>query len=183
MINITIDDVDESIKSKVYNQSYEKAQEIEGVKIITLKHMVADEGDFAEVIRLDKNGEMEGLPGFKIAQINRTRLFPGSIKAWHMHFKQNEIWYVPHSFQLFVGLWDTRKKSPTANNKIRINLGGGASRLLYIPVGVAHGSMNLSNQSVELFYFVDQQFDINNPDEKRIHWDEAGKDFWSPERD
>lgn len=183
MTNLTLEDIEETIKTKVYNQSYEKAKEIEGVKILKLKHVIADEGDFAEIMRLNSNGELEGLPGFKIAQINRTRLFPGSIKAWHVHFKQNEIWYVPHSFQLFVGLWDTRKNSRTANNKIRINLGGGESMLLYIPNGVAHGSMNLSNQPVELFYFVDQQFNMKDPDEKRIHWDATGKDFWSPERD
>lgn len=183
MINLTLDDVDETIKSRVYNQSYEKAKEIDGVKIIKLKHIVADEGDFAEVMRLDAKGEMVSLSGFKVAQINRTKLFVNSIKAWHIHFRQNEIWYVPQSFQLFVGLWDIRKNSPTVNNKIRINLGGGDSKLLYIPTGVAHGSMNLSNKSVELFYFVDQQFNINDPDEKRIHWDAAGKDFWTPERD
>ena len=183
MTNLTLDDIEETIKPKIYNQSYEKAKEIDGVKIIKLKHLVADEGDFAEVVRLNTNGEMEGLPGFKIAQINRTKLFHGSIKAWHVHFKQNEIWYVPHSFQLFVGLWDTRKNSSTVNNTMRINLGGGDSKLLYIPAGVAHGSMNLSNQSVELFYFVDQQINIKEPDEKRIPWEAAGKEFWSPERD
>jgi len=183
MTNLALDDIEETIKTKIYNQSYEKAKEIEGVKIIKLRHLVADEGDFAEIMRLNPNGELEGLPGFKIAQINRTRLFSGSVKAWHVHFKQNEIWYVPQSFQLFVGLWDTRKNSPTANAKMRINLGGGDSRLLYIPNGVAHGSMNLSNQPVELFYFVDQQFNITSPDEKRIPWQAAGHEFWTPERD
>lgn len=180
---LTLEDIDPKIAPLIYNQSYEQSSAIEGVQVFDLKHTVGDEGDFAELIRINDNGEMLQIPGFKIAQINRTRLFDHSIKAWHVHFKQNEIWYVPWSFQLFVGLWDLRKNSKTTDKKMRINLGGGKSRLLYIPRGVAHGSMNISGSPVELFYFVDQQFDIKNPDEKRLHWDSAGKDFWLPERD
>ena len=37
--------------------------------------------------------------------------------------------------------------------------------------------------SAELLYFVDQKFDINNPDERRIPWDSLGENFWKPQRD
>ncbi|MEK7079418.1 MAG: dTDP-4-dehydrorhamnose 3,5-epimerase family protein [Patescibacteria group bacterium] len=180
---LTLDDIDEQIRPQVYNQDYSPASEIDGVQVIKLKHVISDEGDFAEVMRLNDKGELDQIPGFRIAQINRTRLFPNSIKAWHVHFKQDEAWYVPRSYQLFVGLWDLRKKSVTNKKIMRINLGGGNSALLFIPKGVAHGSMNLSSQPVELFYFVNQQFNPQDPDEKRIHWDAAGKEFWTPERD
>lgn len=49
--------------------------------------------------------------------------------------------------------------------------------------GIAHGSLNLSHKPAELLYFVDKQFDINNPDEKRIPWDAKGEDFWKPQGD
>lgn len=180
---LTLDDIDEQVRSQVYKQDYSSAAVIDGVKVVDFKHYISDEGDFAEVVRIDDKGELVQVPGFKIAQINRTHIFPGSVKAWHMHFSQDEIWYVPPAFQLFAGLWDVRKNSPTTKKTMRINLGGGNSRLLFIPRGVAHGSMNLSRKPVELFYFVNQQFNPQDPDEKRIHWDAAGREFWTPERD
>ena len=66
---------------------------------------------------------------------------------------------------------------------MRVLLGGGASKLLYIPRGVAHGCSNFYKKSTELFYFVSSRFDINNPDERRLNWDILGSDFWSPKHE
>lgn len=176
-------EIDDTIKPSVYTQDYTPKIQIEGIKIIPIKCSVGDEGDFSEIIRLNPDGEIETLPGFKLAQVNRTHLFAGSIKAWHVHQKQNEIWYVPPQFQIMVGLWDLRKDSPTLNKTVRINLGGGASHMILIPRGVAHGSAVFGDQAVNMYYFVDQHFNINDPDEKRVRWDFLGKEFWQPERD
>lgn len=180
---LTPEDIDDKYSSKVYTQSYEPTTLIEGVKLLPVKSSVGDEGDFSELFRIKTNGEIENIPGFKIAQINRTRLFPHSIKAWHVHFKQDEIWYVPPTFQLFVGLWDLRKESPTCGKTMRINIGQANTVHLLIPKGVAHGSANFSSSQLNLYYFVNQQFNLNDPDEKRINWDTLGKEFWSPEKD
>ena len=72
---LTLDDIDEQIRPQVYNQDYSPASEIDGVQVIKLKHVISDEGDFAEVMRLNDKGELDQIPGFRIAQINRTRLF------------------------------------------------------------------------------------------------------------
>ena len=173
----------DALKGKVYAQDYSKKKTIEGVKIAEIKNFISEEGDFSEIIRLDANGETEEFPGFVLQQINRTKLFPKSVKAWHLHMNQDEVWYIPPSFHLFVGLWDVRKKSESSNVTMRIVLGEGRSRLLYIPRGVAHGSANFSSHSIELFYFVNQKFNVQNSDEKRIHWDALGKEFWLPEKD
>ena len=183
MKDLSLDDVDGEIKGKVYTQDYSIVPEIDGVKIISLVNHVSEEGDFGEIIRADQNGEIEKFPGFKLAQVNRTHLFPNSIKGWHLHLKQDEIWYIPPNRGLFVGLWDIRAKSATNGRKMRIVMGGGKSELVFIPAGVAHGSANFTNQDVNLFYLVNEQFDIKNPDELRIPWDAAGSDFWKPIRD
>ena len=183
MADLTTNDLISTAQSQIYTQDYKPQTIIDGVQIVPLKNMVGDEGDFSEVLRFDDKNELRSIPGFKIKQMNRTRLFPGAIKAWHVHYKQNEIWYLPPAYQLFVGLWDLRNGSSTANKTMRINLGGGQSKLLYIPSGVAHGSLCLSNEQIELFYFVDQEFSLQDPDEHRIHWDTLGKEFWTPERD
>jgi len=180
---LTLNDIDEKVKNKIYTQKYNNHLILEGVKLIDLKTYVGEEGDFGELIRTNDKGEIEELPGFKIAQINRTKLFPGSIKAWHLHFKQNEIWYVSPHRSLFVGLWDVRKNSSTVDQKSRIILGGGYSKLLFIPKGIAHGLANFSSANVELYYFMDQQFNSESPDEQRIDWDIDSKDFWSPKID
>lgn len=181
-------DIDKSkyideVQQNVFPQDYSSQTIIDGVQIINLKSFPSDEGDFAELIRFNENGEFEQVPGFKIAQMNRTRLFPGSIKAWHMHQQQDEIWYVSPYQQLLMGLWDARRDSPTANKTMRITIGGGRSQMVYVPRGVAHGSANYSTQEVELFYFVNQKFNLDKPDELRLHWDVIGADFWKPERD
>jgi dTDP-4-dehydrorhamnose 3,5-epimerase len=173
----------DTVQQNIYVQDYSSQQVIDGVQIIQLKSFPSDEGDFAEVLRFTENGELENVPGFKIAQMNRTRLFPGAIKAWHMHQNQDEIWYVPPYFQLFMGMWDTRKDSPTANKTMRLNLGAGRSLMVLIPRGVAHGSANFSSKDGELFYFVSNKFSMEQPDELRVRWDILGADFWKPERD
>ncbi len=181
---LTINDIAESVRPRVYLQSYKSQKPIEGVKIINLENLVDEEGDFSEVIRINKKTqEVELIPGFIIYQINRSRLFPGAVKAWHLHFRQDELWYVVSSDHLLVGLWDARENSSTKGQTMRLVMGGGKSQLLFIPRGVAHGSANLINQPVAMWYFTNQQFDPSDPDERRINWDALGKEFWKPVRD
>lgn len=181
--DLTLADIDEQVKGKVYPQDYSKKDSIENVKIITLTHYPGEEGDFGEIIKLNSNGELLEVPGFRLAQMNRTHLYSGSIKAWHLHFKQDEIWYLPPNYDLFVGLWDVRKNSSTNGNLMRLVMGGGKPELLFIPRGVAHGSANFTNKDLDLFYLVTAHFNMKNPDELRIPWDAAGADFWEPKRD
>lgn len=183
MNTLTLDDIDDSIASKIYTQDYSKKENIDGVKIIPLQNHPGEDGDFCELMRLNENSALVDMPTFKLSQINRSKLLPSSIKAWHAHFNQNEFWYISPSDHLLVGLWDIRKKSKTYSKTMRIVLGGSHSQLLFIPKGVAHGSSNISHTSVDLFYFVDQPFNFHNPDEKRIPWDVMGADFWLPKKD
>lgn len=183
MSDLTMEDVDETVRSKIYTQSYTTTPKIEGVRIIPVENHLGEDGDFSEIIRLNEKGELHNVSGFKLVQVNRTYLFSKSVKAWHVHFKQDEIWYLPPIHSLFVGLWDIRKNSPTKNVTMRLTLGGGISSLLYIPSGVAHGSANFLERPVNLFYLVNKLFDMNDPDEQRIPWDTKGSEFWLPVRD
>ena len=182
MSNLTKDDLIREVRDKVTTQDYTKKEFIDGVRLIELKTIVGEQGDFGEVARFD-NGELEGIPGFEIAQINRTTLNPDAIKAFHLHFKQDEIWYLIPSDHLLVGLWDVRENSKTSNKNMKVVLGGGKSCLLFIPRGVAHGCMSTINKPVELFYLVSEKFDMKDPDEKRLPWDSLGSDFWQLEKE
>ena len=61
---------------------------------------------------------------------------------------------------------------------MRFVLGAGRARLLYIPRGVGHGCANLGTEPATVLYYVNQQFDLQDPDERRLPWDIAGADFW-----
>ncbi|HVZ11838.1 MAG TPA: dTDP-4-dehydrorhamnose 3,5-epimerase family protein [Patescibacteria group bacterium] len=179
---LTNEDIDEKSRGKLYIQDYSARPTIDGVKIIPIKNFVGEDGDFSEIIRLD-NGKIEGIEDMNVAQVNRSRLLPGAIKGWHLHFEQEDIFYLPPSDSLLVGLWDLRRESSTNGVSMKITLGAGQSSLLYIPRGVAHGMVNLSGEPIDLFYFVSGQFNAEHPDERRVPWDSLGEDFWTPKKD
>ena len=183
MSTLSMDDINPSIRSSVYTQSYDPQEVIEGVKIVELKEYAGEDGDFAELFRLNEKGESDQFPGFKIAQINRSSLIPGTIKAWHLHLKQDEVWYVPDDSKMLTALWDVRVGSPTQGKVMRIPIGGISRRMVYIPRGVAHGITNFSKKKGMIIYFVSAHFDSKHPDEHRIPWDSKGADFWQAQRD
>jgi len=54
---------------------------------------------------------------------------------------------------------------------------------MFIPRGVAHGSAVYGQESVNLYYFINRKFDLNNPDERPHSWNQLGDRFWEPQRD
>ncbi len=183
MKKLTPEDISEDYKNKVYVQDYGKKSIIQDVQIININNFVVEDGDFSELIRLNENGELEQFPGYKLAQVNRTKLFCNAIKGWHIHYNQEDVWFVFPDSQVLVGLWDLRENSPTKNQTMRLTLGGGKSQLVYIPRGVAHGVANLGNKTADMIYFINQKFDMTNPDENRLPWDSLGADFWTFTKD
>lgn len=170
--------IDGKYSKKLFVQDYNKKPSIEGIKIVELKNSTGEDGDFSELIRLNEQGEAAEFPGFFLRQVNRSKMLPGTIKAWHIHYNQEDIWHIPPSDQLLLGLLDVRKDSPTKHLTMRLALGNGKAHLVYIPRGVAHGASNLSKKATTVVYFVNQQFDINDPDERRLPWDIIGSNFW-----
>jgi len=159
-------------------QQYGGGTRIEGVKLIDLRLMTDDGGSFAELVRLDEEGNLEAIPGFKVRQSSYSLVLPGAIKAFHLHFNQEDVWFVPPTDRLLIGLVDTRKDSPTYKATMRFVMGGGQARLLYLPRGVGHGCANVGTEAATILYYVNQRFDLNDPDERRLPWDIVGADFW-----
>lgn len=178
MRTLTDEAIDTSLRDKVYKQDYAPQSSIDGVQIIKIKNFVGENGDFSELLRLNESGESEIVPGFKVRQINRSKQYTKAVKAWHLHYNQDEIWYVPPDEHLLLGLWDVRDDSMTKGTLQKIPLGGGNSIGVYIPRGVAHGAVNFSGKKANVYYFVSNQFDQAQPDEHRLPWDAAGKEFW-----
>lgn len=178
MQTLTDTDILGSLRPAVKTQQYGEKVQIEGVKSVEIRRFATEDGTFEDMVRIDERGRFEAFPEFQLRQINRSYLLPAAIKAWHLHYNQEDIWYVPPQDHMILGLWDVRESSPTKDTKMRIVLGDGVSKLVYIPRGVAHGVVNVSPREGTIFYYVNQQFTLENPDERRLPWDAAGKDFW-----
>lgn len=162
-------------------QDYQSKRKIDGVKIVQLRRFKDDGGSFMEIARFADGSLLDnGTPTpFSIAQINHSYISPGVIKAWHIHFKQEDVWFVPPRDKLLVGLFDTRKDSPTCGTEMRVVLGDGDGQILLIPRGVAHGCANVYEREMQLMYLVNQHFSAIDPDEHRLPWDAlVGKSFW-----
>lgn len=180
---LTLDAIQKDVQAKVFVQDYSPKTKIDGVKVTPLKNIVGEDGDICEIVRIDANGELESLPGYKLAQVNRTKILPDAVKAWHLHYNQDDIWHVTPRSHLFVGLWDVREDSPTKGVTMRLSPAGGNAYLIYIPRGVAHGVANFSGEPGEILYLVNQHFSLENPDENRLPWDAAGAEFWQAVRE
>ena len=178
MDKLTLNDIDDQFRKSVFTQDYSPRPQISGVQFMDIKNFIGEDGDFSELLRVDETGRLEIYQDFQIRQINRSLVLANSIKAWHLHYNQEDIWYIPPHEHLLVGLVDLRKNSPTTGIKMRFVMGGGKSQLVLIPRGVAHGAANLSGKSATIIYFMNQQFNLSTPDELRLPWDYFGAEFW-----
>ena len=164
-------------------QDYTPQASIGGVEILDLKRFVDDGGSFLELGRFTA-GAHAALRGFEAKQVNYSEMDPGVIKAFHLHRRQTDVWFVPPDDRMLLVLVDARAGSPTENAVRRLVLGDGATRLVRIPPGVAHGVKNLATTRGRIIYFVDMHFspDPDASDEGRLPWDFAGVDVWEPTR-
>ena len=160
-------------------QSYAPRPAIDGVQITELKRHHDDGGAMTELARL-VDGAPQGMSGFTVRQVNFSEIEPGAIKAFHLHARQTDVWFVPPSDRVLLVLVDVRQGSRTEGTSMRLMLGNGASRIVRIPPGVAHGAKNLGAGTGRIIYFTDLHFSPNpaDCDEGRLPWDYLGADVW-----
>lgn len=166
-----------------FRQDYTPAKRIDGVEIVELKRFGDDGGAITELGRLSA-GMHAQLPGFEVKQVNYSEVAPGAIKAYHMHQRQTDVWYVPPHDKLLLVLHDCRKGSRSEGATMRFVLGDGKDRLVRIPPGVAHGCTNLGSATARILYFVDVQFSAEpkETDEGRLPWDFLGAEIWQMQK-
>lgn len=170
--------IGQEFRKELSIQDYVRKGVIEGVQLLSLNHFVDDGGAFAEIARLDEEGNLQLLPHFKVRQTNYSVMLPGVIKAFHLHYNQEDVWFVMPYDRVLVGLFDAREKSPTYKTTMRFVMGAGKAQLLYLPRGVAHGLANVWQNPSTLVYFVNQHFNADCPDEHRLPWNILGDNFW-----
>lgn len=119
---------------------------IEGVEIKELIAHADDRQVFREIIRATDPFFAEGF-----GQLNLAIMNPGTAKAWHIHQRQVDWWYVPVGVVKLV-MHDLRRDSPTYGETQEVILGPDyGHKVVKVPPGVAHGSKVLGGISYLLY--------------------------------
>jgi len=133
---------------------------IEGVVMKELVTHADDRGFFRELIRVTDDFFAEGF-----GQWSHSLMYAGVAKAWHIHERQIDWWYVAAGV-VKVALHDMRPGSPTYRRTMELVLGDNQpGRVLKVPPGVAHGCKCLHGPA-HLFYVTSIIYD--STDEGRI---------------
>ncbi|MEL1134480.1 dTDP-4-dehydrorhamnose 3,5-epimerase family protein [Desulfitobacterium sp. THU1] len=146
---------------------------IEGVVTKRLVRHCDDRGFFMEILRDDD----ELLARFGQASLSMS--YPGVIKAFHYHDRQDDLWFFPVGSAQVV-LYDLREGSPTKGATQVFYMGETNPLLLVIPKGVAHGYRVLGPNPLIITYFTTESYNPADPDEQRLAWNDKGINFdWS----
>lgn len=139
------------------------------------KEYIPTPGFLMEVVRND-----EGILK-QFGQTTFTVTHEGSIKAFHVHDRQDDLWFVATG-KATVVLHDLRPDSPTRGQTDVMSAGANDYKVILIPAGVAHGYKVESREPVLLFYHTTKPYDANHPDERRIPYDDPLIGFdWNAE--
>ena len=137
---------------------------IDGVVIKQLKVNVDERGSLTEILRVDDE-VFE-----KFAQVYVSLNYPGVIRAWHYHKKQNDFFAVVKGM-VKVALYDARENSPTRGEVNEYFIGERNNIILRIPIGVMHGYKTIGVEPSLLLNFPTEVYNRNEPDEYRVPWD------------
>ena len=127
-------------------------------------------GFLMEIVRDDENILR------KFGQSTMTVAHHGTIKAFHWHKKQDDVWFFATGRARAV-LYDNRSGSPTRGVTQVIEAGADDYKAIVIPAGVIHGNQVLSQDPVVLFYHTTEHYDATNPDEFRMPHNDSTINF------
>ena len=134
---------------------------IEGVVIKKLAANADERGCLTEILRSDE----EIFEGF--GQIYVSTNYPGVIRAWHYHKKQDDNFVVIKGMAKVV-LYDDRQDSPTRGLVNEFFAGEDNPVLIHIPRLVLHGFKAYGMEPAYVVNTVTEPYDHKEPDEFRI---------------
>ncbi|MCL5105569.1 MAG: dTDP-4-dehydrorhamnose 3,5-epimerase family protein [Armatimonadetes bacterium] len=137
---------------------------IDGIIVKQLKRNADERGFLMEMLRSDDD-IFE-----KFAQTYVSLNYPGVIRAWHYHRKQDDFWVVPKGMVKAV-CYDAREGSPTHGEVNEFFLGDNNPIILKIPIGVMHGYKTIGTEPSLLINFPTELYNRAEPDEYRVPWD------------
>ena len=139
----------------------EPSDVIRDVLTVRLRALGDDRGRFIETFRKEWFPQRE----WGRVQANASYSKAGVLRGLHYHLHQVDYWFLV-SGRSRVGLCDLRASSPTRLATLTVDLDGREPVGLYIPIGVAHGFVSLTD--IALTYLVDDYYD--STDERGVSW-------------
>lgn len=137
---------------------------IHDVYTVPLKAYSDDRGRFMETFRKAWFPQVN----WDNMQSNRSDSKAGVLRGLHYHFNQIDYWYAIQG-TIRTGLVDLRPSSPTYRQSATIDMGIETNNIgLFIPVGVAHGFVALTDCT--LIYIVNNYYD--GDDEFGVAWND-----------
>lgn len=134
---------------------------IDGVKTKQLRVIPDERGYLMEMLRCDD--EMFS----RFGQVYLTVAYPGVIKGWHYHKKQNDI-FVAVKGMIKLVLYDQRTESATHGLINEFFIGERNPLLVTIPAGVVHGFKGIGVEPAYLINLPTEPYNYSAPDEFRI---------------
>jgi dTDP-4-dehydrorhamnose 3,5-epimerase len=141
----------------------EESTLIKDVQIVRFQLFGDDRGRFTETFR------KEWFPqrSWERFQSNRSDSKIGVLRGLHYHFNQVDYWMVATG-KIRAALYDLRPDSPTRGVAQTLDMGEESQIGIFIPVGVAHGFVTLSDAT--LLYIVDNYY--TGDDEHGVAWND-----------
>lgn len=138
----------------------EPIAEIPGA-LIGFPHVWEDpRGFFLEIFREDLLGE-------RFVQANHSHSAANVLRGLHYHRNQADAWYlISGQAQTMLADLRTMVDKPAV---VSVDLSAGDPKVLYIPPGVAHGFLAITD--VDLIYWVTQPYDAS--DEHGVAWSDS----------
>lgn len=112
---------------------------IDGVIVTPLKQILDERGKVMHMLRCDAASFSQ------FGEIYFSVVYPGAIKAWHLHKRMTLNYAVPHGHIKFV-LYDDRNNSPTKGELQEIFLGPDQYMLVTVPPMIWNGFKGLGKE-------------------------------------
>ena len=134
---------------------------IKGVKVKKLKIIPDKRGRLMEILRCDDEAFK------KFGQVYMTTAYPGVVKAWHYHEKQDDN-FTCVSGKIRLALYDPRIKSPTYKEVNEFILSTEDPMLVTIPKKVYHGFKGIADHESIVINTPTLPYNYKKPDEFRL---------------
>ena len=147
---------------------------IRGVKTKPLRVLPDERGRLMEILRADD-------PVFeKFGQVYLSTTYPGIVKAWHYHKKQDDN-IVAVRGMLKLVLYDARTRSATHREIDEFFIGEHNPLLVHVPKMVYHGWKCIGPEEALVINIVTEPYNYRQPDEHRLPYDSKKVPYdWAP---
>ena len=134
---------------------------IKDVEVKKLKIIPDKRGRLMEILRSDESIFQ------KFGQVYMTTAYPGVVKAWHYHKKQDD-YFTCISGKMRLALYDARKNSPTYKEVNDFTISLDNPMLVRIPKLVYHGFKCVGDKEAIVINTPTRPYNPNTSDEYRI---------------